>query len=72
LKAADLSRSRRRALLEEATVANDQLLVRLDDTLSRIHAFRDERAEVAIRLRALRDELEDGAGERREVLPAPG
>jgi DNA-binding transcriptional MerR regulator len=71
-KAADLSRSRRRALLEEATVANEQLLVRLDHTLSRIHAFRDERAEVSIRLRALRDELEDGAGERREALPTRG
>jgi MerR family transcriptional regulator, repressor of the yfmOP operon len=72
LKAADLPLPRRRALLEEAAVANDQLLVRLDDTLSRIHAFRDERAAVAIRLRALRDELDDGAGKRREALPTPG
>jgi DNA-binding transcriptional MerR regulator len=64
LKAGGLSRSHRRALLEEGIVANDQLLARLDDTLSRIHAFRDERAEAASRLRALRDELEDGAGRR--------
>jgi DNA-binding transcriptional MerR regulator len=68
LKAGGLSRSRRRRLLEEAIVANDQLLARLDDTLSRIHAFRDERAEAATRLRLLRDELDQGAG--RRVTPA--
>jgi DNA-binding transcriptional MerR regulator len=59
LKTVGLSRSRRRALFEEAIVANDQLLARLDDTLSRIHAFRDERAAVAARLRTSRDELDD-------------
>ncbi len=58
LKAGDLSRSRRRMLLEEAIVANDQLVDRLDDTLSRIHAFRDERAAIAIRLRDARDQLD--------------
>ncbi len=61
LKAGDISRSRRRALLEEAIVANDQLLARLEDTLSRIQAFRDERVAVARRLRASRDELEEEA-----------
>jgi DNA-binding transcriptional MerR regulator len=64
LKAGGISRSRRRALLEEAIVANDQLLARLDDTLSRIGAFRDERVEVAKRLRASRDELEEEATSR--------
>ena len=59
LKAGGVSRPRRRALLEEAIVANDQLLDRLDDTLSRIHAFRDERAAAAVRLRASHDELDD-------------
>jgi DNA-binding transcriptional MerR regulator len=49
LKAGDLSLPRRRMLLDEAIVANEQLLGRLDDTLSRIHAFRDERAAIAIR-----------------------
>jgi DNA-binding transcriptional MerR regulator len=58
LKTVGLSRSRRRALFEEAIVANDQLLARLDDTLSRIHAFRDERAAVAARLRTSLDELD--------------
>jgi DNA-binding transcriptional MerR regulator len=61
LKASDLSRSRRRALLEEGIVANDQLLARLDDTLSRIRAFRDERAAAATRLREARDQIDDDA-----------
>ena len=38
-------RERRRELLDEAIEANDKLLDRLDDTLARIGAFRDERAE---------------------------
>ena len=38
---------RRRQLLDEAIDANDKLLARLDDTLSRIGAFRDERAAKA-------------------------
>ena len=42
---------RRRQLLDEAIEANDKLLVRLDDTLARIGAFRDERAAKAVRLR---------------------
>jgi len=61
LKAGHLSRSRRRALLEEGIVANDQLLARLDDTLSRIRAFRDERAAAATRLREARDQLDEDA-----------
>jgi MerR family transcriptional regulator, repressor of the yfmOP operon len=58
LKAGDLSLPRRRMLLDEAIVANEQLLGRLDDTLSRIRAFRDERAAIALRLRDARDQLD--------------
>jgi DNA-binding transcriptional MerR regulator len=49
--------ARRRALLEEAIEANDKLLTQLDSTLSRIGAFRDERAQKAESLRATRDAL---------------
>jgi MerR family transcriptional regulator, repressor of the yfmOP operon len=49
--------ARRRALVEEAIEANEKLLARLDSTLSRIGAFRDERAEKAVHLRATRDAL---------------
>ena len=49
--------SRRRELLDEAIAANDQLVSRLDDTLVRIGALRDERAAIAIRLRETRDHL---------------
>lgn len=66
IDAVDLSPSRRKELLDEGIVANDQLLARLDETLSRIQAFRDERAAVAIRLRESRAELDEkpkaGAG----------
>ena len=41
-------------LLDEAIEANDKLLDRLDDTLARIGAFRDERAAKSIRLREAR------------------
>jgi DNA-binding transcriptional MerR regulator len=58
LGAGDLSPSRRRALLDEGIVANDQLLARLDDTLARIQAFRDERAAAAIRMHKARDQLD--------------
>jgi DNA-binding transcriptional MerR regulator len=54
---ADVSRDRRRQLLDEAIEANDQLLQRLDDTLARIHAFRDERADKAVTLRLRRGDL---------------
>lgn len=59
LVAGNLSPTRRKALLDEAIVANDQLLARLADTLSRIHTFRDERAAIAIRLREVRAELDE-------------
>ena len=49
--------ARRVALLEEAMEANDKLLERLDSTLARIGAFRDERAEKAVHLRQVHDEL---------------
>jgi DNA-binding transcriptional MerR regulator len=62
LKDGEVSSARRRALLDEAIAANDQLVRRLDDTLSRISALRDERAAIAIRLREDRDQLEtDGS-----------
>ena len=59
LKAADLSPDRHRQLLDEAIVANDQLLGRLDETLGRIQAFRDERAGTALRLRDRRRQLDE-------------
>ena len=59
LRAGESPPARRRELLDEAIAANDQLLDRLDDTLSRIQAFRDERAEIAIRLRESRTALEE-------------
>jgi DNA-binding transcriptional MerR regulator len=59
LKAGDLSPARHRALLDEAIVANDQLLARLDETLGRIQAFRDERAATAARLRENRRQLDE-------------
>ena len=52
----------RRELLDEAIEANDKLLVRLDNTLARIGAFRDERAAKSIRLREARAELDDTPG----------
>ena len=58
----EVSSSRRRELLDEAIAANDQLVGRLDDTLSRISALRDERAAIAIRLRESRDQLDADAG----------
>jgi len=59
IDAGNLSPSRRRELLDEAMKANDELLVlRLDDTLSRIHTFRDERAAIAIRLVESRAQLD--------------
>jgi len=59
LKAGDLSPERHSALLDEMIVANDQLLARLDETLGRIKAFRDERAATAVRLRELRRGLDE-------------
>ena len=54
----DADATRRRQLLEEAVVANGRLLSRLDDTLLRIQAFRDERAAKGDRLSALLAELD--------------
>jgi DNA-binding transcriptional MerR regulator len=61
LKDAEVSSSRRRALLDEAIIANDQLVGRLDDTLSRIGALRDERVSASVRLREARDALDRDA-----------
>ena len=59
--------ARLRELLEDGVTANDQLVVRLDDTLARIQAFRDERVEAGTRLRArlaeVRDQLAAVAGD---------
>jgi DNA-binding transcriptional MerR regulator len=52
--------ARRRQLLDDAIEANDRLLDRLDDTLRRIGAFREERATKATRLREARRELDQG------------
>jgi DNA-binding transcriptional MerR regulator len=49
---------RQRRLLDEAIVANDLLIERLDDTLGRIEEFRRERAAKAERLRARAAELD--------------
>jgi len=59
LRWGDATPQRRRELMEEAVVANDGLLARLDDTLARIQAFRDERAAKAVRLTALLAEFDD-------------
>jgi DNA-binding transcriptional MerR regulator len=61
----DLSPTRRRQLLDEGIEANDRLLDRLDDTLSRIGAFREERAIKATRLRELRRELDENEKQHR-------
>jgi hypothetical protein len=58
----DSSPDRRRALLDEAIEANQKLLERLDVTLARIGAFREERAAKSIRLREARGELDGDAG----------
>jgi DNA-binding transcriptional MerR regulator len=66
IKAGDLLPARHKELLDEAIVANDQLMVRLDETLARIQAFRDERADTAVRMRNKRRQLDD------EDAPEPG
>ncbi len=60
-RSGDPSPARQRELLDEAIAANDQLLARLDDTLTRIEAFRAERLSSAARLRARLDTLESDA-----------
>ncbi|HEY6624929.1 MAG TPA: MerR family transcriptional regulator [Acidimicrobiales bacterium] len=49
---------RRRDLLVELIAANDTLLERLDDTVGRIRAFRDERADKGKRMRKTLRELD--------------
>lgn len=46
-------------LLQDAIDANAELLARLDDTLARAQAFREERAQKAKRMRARARELQD-------------
>jgi DNA-binding transcriptional MerR regulator len=58
LNAENLSPARHRDLLDEGIAANDHLLERLEETLSRIKAFRDERVAVGTRLRDTRRELD--------------
>jgi DNA-binding transcriptional MerR regulator len=57
LHSGELSPEREKELLDEAITANDQLITRLDDTLARIEAFRDERKGTAKRLRVRRKGL---------------
>jgi MerR family transcriptional regulator, repressor of the yfmOP operon len=64
LRSGDPSPQRRRELLDEAIAANEHLLERLGETQSRIQAFRDERAQKAIRLREARDALDEVASAR--------
>jgi DNA-binding transcriptional MerR regulator len=58
LRGKPVSKARRRELLEEGVKANDQLLQRLDETLARIQAFRDERAAKGHTIRAKLAELD--------------
>ena len=51
-----------RRLLASAIDANDQLVARLDDTLDRVKAFRDERVAKARRLQARAAELDKKLG----------
>ncbi len=51
--------ARRRRLLDEAIVATDALVARIDDRIARLAAFRDERAEKGERLRARAVELDE-------------
>jgi DNA-binding transcriptional MerR regulator len=48
-----------RRLLANAMKANDKLVARLDDTLARVKAFRDERVAKARRMRARAAELDE-------------
>jgi DNA-binding transcriptional MerR regulator len=59
----DLPPARQRQLVDEAIAANDQLLARLDTTVSRIEAFRAERMASGERLRARRVALGSGDDE---------
>jgi DNA-binding transcriptional MerR regulator len=59
LRGGDPGPQRRKELIDEAIVANDQLLVRLTETLARIQTFHDERAAAGGRLRRARAALKD-------------
>src|ERR1700722_7454282 len=67
LKAGDLSPERHRKLLDEGIGAKAHVLARLDETLGRIQAFRDERAATAVKLRERRRLLDEDEGEGDEV-----
>lgn len=73
LRSGEPTPARRRALLDEAIAANDQLLARLDDTVARMQALRAERTSVGERLRDRRRALEPSKnpGGRASVRP-PG
>ena len=58
-----VSPERHLELLDEGIAANDQLLERLEETLARIQAFRDERVESGVRLRQARREFEPVRGQ---------
>jgi DNA-binding transcriptional MerR regulator len=55
-----VSPERRAELLDAAIEANDKLLTRLDTTLARIGAFRDERAAKGLTLRDRRRQIDEG------------
>ncbi len=61
---ADPKPARRLQVVERAIEANDRLLGRLEDTLARITAFRDERAAKARRWRAVASDLRAGRAPR--------
>jgi DNA-binding transcriptional MerR regulator len=62
------------AMLDEAVEASERLLDRLDDSLARLRAFRDERAATLQRLRIGRSEVATrcGATGRSASRPTPG
>jgi DNA-binding transcriptional MerR regulator len=62
LRTGEPSPTRQRQLLDEAIAANNQLLARLDITLSRIEAFRAEREDVSGRLTTRRRALDEETG----------
>jgi len=59
LQTEDVDPERHKELLDEAIAANAALLTRLDETLSRIQAFRAERVASAKRMSARRRELNE-------------
>ena len=54
----DLTPAKQRDLLDEGIAANNELLERLEETLARIQAFRDERLASAVRMRDMRRQLD--------------